>query len=69
MPLESDPDLALEPEVAARIFARYFRDRGVHLEAEAGNWTSVRERVNGGTNGLDHLLTLVDCLQGLTRSL
>lgn len=68
VPLEAEPDLALEPEVAARIFARYFRNREVHRAAEAGNWTGVRQRVNGGTNGLDHLLALVARLQALAST-
>ncbi len=41
-PLEAEPDLRLEPEVAARIFARYFRDR----EARAAS--------RGGSMELDH---------------
>jgi hypothetical protein len=68
LPLEAEPDLALEPGVAARIFARYFSDHAVHLAAQAGDWTGVRQRVNGGTNGLDHLLVLVGNLLGLACS-
>src|SRR5215831_4416553 len=68
VPLEDDPDLALDPQVSARVFARYFSDRDVHVAAEAGDWTAVRRKVNGGTNGLDHLLRLVDRLERLARS-
>jgi hypothetical protein len=68
LPLEAEPDLAFEPGVAARIFARYFSDHAVHLAAQAGDWTGVRQRVNGGTNGLDHLLVLVGNLLGLACS-
>ena len=67
VPLEDNPDLALDPEVSARVFARYFSDRDVHLAADAGDWTAVRRKVNGGTNGLDHLLRLVDRLERLAR--
>src|SRR5215216_4741574 len=52
LPLEDDPDLALDPAVAARVFARYFSDRAVHLAAQGGDWTAARRKVNGGTNGL-----------------
>jgi len=65
LPLPDQPDLALEPSVAARIFARYFSTRGVHLSAQAGDWVEVRRKVNGGTNGLDQFLALVADLQRL----
>ncbi|SRR6266542_3100989 len=65
VPLEADRDLALEPDVAARIFARYFSERGAHHLAAAGEWTAARTKVNGGTNGLAHFLSLVESLQRL----
>jgi hypothetical protein len=68
VPLETQPDLALDPQVAARVFARFFSDHNVAAAAQAGNWTEVRRRVNGGTNGLDHLVALVGALQGLPRT-
>jgi hypothetical protein len=66
VPLEAEPDLALEPEVAARIFARYFSERGVHHSAGAGDWRGARIKVNGGTNGLAQFLTPVERLQRLS---
>jgi predicted chitinase len=51
LPLESDPDLALRPDVAARILADYFKQHGIGAAAQAGDWQSVRVRVNGGLNG------------------
>jgi hypothetical protein len=65
LPLEDNPDLALEPAIAARVFARYFSERGVHHSAAAGDWTRARIKVNGGTNGLAHFLSLVEDLQRL----
>jgi hypothetical protein len=65
IPLEDQPDLALEPAIAARVFARYFSERGVHLSAAAGDWTMARIKVNGGTNGLAHFLGLVEALRRL----
>jgi hypothetical protein len=67
VPLETHPELALDAQVAARVFARFFSDKNVPGAAQAGNWTEVRRRVNGGLNGLDHLMGLVDALQGIAR--
>ncbi len=51
LPLEQNPDLALRPDVAARILVEYFRERGVFAAARAGDWQLTREQVNGGLNG------------------
>lgn len=51
LPLESEPDRALDPDVAARVLARYFKERGVSTSARQGDWEEVRRRVNGGLNG------------------
>jgi len=62
VPLEQNPDLALQPEVAARILARYMKDRGIDKLAEQGDWQGVRRAVNGGLNGWDRFSTLVNQL-------
>jgi hypothetical protein len=49
--LVNNPNVALEPEPAAHCLALFFRERGIHLFAAAGNWERVRRRVNGGLNG------------------
>ena len=49
--LEGNPDLALQPIVAARIMAKYFKSRGVAAACEARDWRLVRRKVNGGYNG------------------
>lgn len=51
--LLSNPDLALESTNAARVFAAYFKDRGVADAARKGDWRAVRRLVNGGYNGWD----------------
>jgi len=61
--LISRPDLALEPGVAAPVFAAYFRRRRVAEAAEAQDWLRVRLRVNGGTNGWEKFKGLVQALQ------
>ncbi len=63
--LVGNPDLALDPKAAARIFASYFRSRGVHLAAEGHSWLKVRRLVNGTNaatglpNGIDRFMALV----------
>ncbi|MFN3428644.1 MAG: peptidoglycan-binding protein [Candidatus Sericytochromatia bacterium] len=51
--LVGNPDLALKPEVAAKILVQYFQDRGLDDKARAGDWRGVRVGVNGGYNGWD----------------
>ena len=59
VPLEEQPELALSPDVAARILARYFKDRGLGAAARRGQWKHVRTRVNGGLNGWPRFIELV----------
>jgi predicted chitinase len=63
VPLENDPDLALDPAVSARILATYMRDRGLGPLAERGDWQAVRRGVNGGLNGWDRFSSLVQKLE------
>jgi hypothetical protein len=51
--LENNPELALDPTVSALVLACYFKDRGVHQAAKAGDWRRVRKLVNGGYHGWD----------------
>lgn len=60
--LEVEPDRALEPEIAARIFASYWRHRGVAACAEARQWAEVRKRVNGGYTHFDRFAAVVNAL-------
>ena len=67
IPLEQDPDLALAPVESARIAAAYFRDRGVWAAADQLDWRAVRKLVNGGYNGWDEFIGVVDRLVLLAR--
>lgn len=51
--LFGNPDLALLPDLAARVLASYFRQRDIAGSARAGDWTAVRRKVQGGTAGWD----------------
>jgi predicted chitinase len=66
VPLEDQPELALDPAVAARILARYFKDRGIAEDARKGDWRTVRKKVNGGFNGWDRFNALVARLEHAT---
>jgi predicted chitinase len=63
VPLEDDPDLALDAGVAARILGTYFRDRDIPSAARKGDWQGVRRKVNGGLNGWDRFSKLVERLE------
>lgn len=49
--LISNPDAALDPNVAAKILAQYFKERQIRDYADSQNWEMVRRRVNGGLTG------------------
>lgn len=52
--LLGQPDLALDPTQAARIFAWYFRTMHIEKAANAQDWEKVRHLVNGGDTGMTH---------------
>ena len=63
VPLEKKPDLALRPDIAAKVLAAYVNDHGIAKLAASGDWQGVRRAVNGGLNGWDRFSTLVQGLQ------
>lgn len=65
--LENNPELALEPENAARILVQYFKDRNIHRACETQSWELVRLKVNGGTNNLAEFKNIIS--QFLTVSI
>lgn len=62
--LVNDPEMALSAYPAARIFAAYFKDRGVADAANRQDWREVRRLVNGGYNGYDAFINVVSKLGG-----
>lgn len=60
--LVNNPDLALQPDVAAFILAAYFRDKHIDKAAAASDWRRVRTVVNGGLNGFVEFKGCVDRL-------
>jgi predicted chitinase len=68
VPLEQNPNLALDPAVAARVLAAYMKDHGIAGLAARGDWQGVRRAVNGGLNGWDRFSTCVQKLQQAAAS-
>jgi len=62
----ADPELALDPGIAARILAIYFRDHHIPALAALGKWETVRRRVNGGLTGWARFFSFV---QGLSKAI
>ena len=51
--LLKNPDLALRPDIAARIFAKFFKDKGVANYASRGDFLRARLPVNGTDRAWD----------------
>jgi SH3-like domain-containing protein len=76
--LEGNPDLALDGDIACRLFAAYFVDHRIRWFrapaplsncadlARQGEWRGVRVAVNGGEHGLDRFLGFVNALSAIT---
>jgi predicted chitinase len=68
VPLEDQPELALRPDVAAKVLAAYVADHRIAELAAAGDWQGVRRAVNGGLNGWDRFSSLVQGLEGALKT-
>src|SRR5215472_14988454 len=60
--LAANPDLALDPVIAAEVLALFFHERRIDISANAANWEMVRRRVNGGMNAWPKFIGFVDGL-------
>ncbi len=61
--LVGNPDLALDPAIGSKIFARYWKDHGIQELADAELWEKVRRAVNGGLNGWSVFLEIIGGLK------
>jgi predicted chitinase len=50
--LINNPDLAATPAVAFRIGALFWKASVLNERADAGDFTQITKRINGGLNGL-----------------
>lgn len=51
MPLVGQPELAAEPDGAAKIAVAYWDDHGLNLPADHDDLNTITRRINGGLNG------------------
>jgi len=60
--LVNEPDSAMDPCIAARVLAEYFKENHVDDAANAKDWRRVRRLVNGGYIGYDTFIKVVNNL-------
>jgi hypothetical protein len=53
------PEKALEPQIAARLMAAYFLERGVHRAAAREDWYECRRLVQGAYAGISEFVNIV----------
>ena len=58
------PELALDTIVSAKILVQYFKDHNIPLYCGLKDWTTVRKLVNGGSNGLDLFISVINQYNG-----
>lgn len=63
--IEANPDLALDPDMAAAILAVYFRERVPRMTDADGDWSPIRRAVNGGMNGWPAFALTVERLKAI----
>lgn len=58
LPLESNPDLLMQPDDAALSAAWYWNSHGCNELADVGDTVGITKKINGGLNGLDQRIAL-----------
>jgi predicted chitinase len=62
--LVGNPDLALRPDIAAKIVVAYWKDRGIVANAQARDWRTTNLKVAGAAEaGLAKMLANIDALE------
>lgn len=54
LPLESNPQMAAEPDIAFQVASLYWLDRNLNTPADADDLNTITFRINGGENGLEN---------------
>lgn len=50
--LENNPDLAEQPDIAARLAVWFWNKKNLNAKADAGDFVGITRAINGGTRGL-----------------
>ena len=58
--LVGNPQQAATPEVGFRIAALFWQRNGLNELADAGDYKAITKRINGGFNGLDHRMLMLE---------
>jgi predicted chitinase len=58
--LVGNPDLAATTQIAFQLATAYWTTNGLNELADAGDFTTITRRINGGLNGLDDRLKYYD---------
>jgi len=65
--LENNPDLASEPEYAVRIACAFWTWKKLNPACDAGDFTGLTRRINGGINGLTDRFEWLEKIQHLLK--
>lgn len=60
-----DPDLAVRPDIAARLALSFWKANGLNTLADADDVEAVTRRINGGTHGLEERERLTAKAKGI----
>ncbi|MDB5100965.1 MAG: class chitinase [Cyanobacteria bacterium RYN_339] len=67
--LVNNPDLALRPDIAAKIVVAYWKDRGIVANASHRDWRTTNLKVAGAADaGLDKMLKNIAALEGAMKA-
>lgn len=58
--LENNPDLAEQPDIAARLAVWFWNKKNLNAKADAGDFVGITRAINGGTRGLQERIRLYE---------
>jgi putative chitinase len=58
--LENNPDLAEQPDIAARLAVWFWNKKNLNVRADAGDFVGITRAINGGTRGLQERTRLYE---------